>query len=388
MRILPSITIALAALAITACDNVKFPGAGPRDGGSEQQPPPPPNAPISAEEAASAGTSEEISGTESTNVSTTPTEISGGETEVPANTEAPAAEPEINRYAGVDNLLSINAARCAPTTAEASQTLAEIASASRVTSGTFSAQAVNGTAVTTAAFPGIVKMEPKRRLANGGISSGHCGATRIANNWFITASHCLDDTYDDIDLISTEASLLDPRAVRIQATASLCHAAYGGATGQYANDVALIKIDDAAAAQFEDVPIARFGQTEKSLGPINYPLARMAGWGITSFDGGELSNDLLTTILTLVSSGPAAITVASLDNAGPCIGDSGGPLLIDEDDGLPRVVGVLSVVEQNRATGKFCEGSYNARYTNLQGYISWVQDVIGVCETSPELCAR
>ena len=80
--------------------------------------------------------------------------------------------------------------------------------------------------------------------------------------------------------------------------------------------------------------------------------------------------------------------MASLDNAGPCIGDSGGPLLIDEDDGLPRVVGVLSVVEQNRTTGKFCEGSYNARYTNLQGYISWVQDVIGVCETSPELCAR
>ena len=231
-------------------------------------------------------------------------------------------------------------------------------------------------------------MEPKRRLSNGGISSGHCGATRIANNWFITASHCLDETYDEIDLISTQASLLDPRATRIQATSTICHSAYGGATGQYANDIALVAISDEDAANFADVPIARFGATDQALGAINYPRARMAGWGITSFDGGELSNDLLTTTLTMVASGPAAITVSSLDNAGPCIGDSGGPLLIDEADGKSKVIGVLSVVEQNRLTGAFCEGTYNARYTNLQGFTGWVDDVIGVCATSPDLCAR
>ena len=114
----------------------------------------------------------------------------------------------------------------------------------------------------------------------------------------------------------------------------------------------------------------------------------MAGWGITSFTGGELSNTLLSAELNVVSSGPAAVTVASRETAGPCIGDSGGPLMIDEADGAPKVIGVLSVVEQNRQTGAFCEGDYNARYTNLQGYLDWIDSVIGVCTTRPELCAR
>ena len=80
--------------------------------------------------------------------------------------------------------------------------------------------------------------------------------------------------------------------------------------------------------------------------------------------------------------------MSSRENAGPCIGDSGGPLLIDEADGKPKVVGVLSVVEQNRLTGEFCKGTYNARYTNLQGYVGWIESVIGVCTESPELCRR
>ena len=367
------IVLALAGFSLTACDVVKFPGA---DSKEERPVPPPPTAPeipVSTPDDTSSPT--EVPATEVTPV------------ETPTNEPDIVEEELVDEYAGIDNLLAINAARCAPTTEEASLTLAEIAGA-KPASATATAQAVNATPITTAAFPGIVKMEPKRTLASGGISSGHCGATRIAKNWFITASHCLDDTYDEIDLIATESSLTDPRAVRVKATASLCHAAYGGARGQYSNDVALIGISDEDADAFSAVPIARFGATDKPLGSVNYPQARMAGWGLTSFDNGELSNTLLTAELNMVSSGPAIVTVASRDTAGPCIGDSGGPLLIDEADGASKVIGVLSVVEQNRETGEFCKGDYNARYTNLQGYTDWIESVIGVCASSPELCAR
>lgn len=414
MRASTSIALVLAALALAACDNVRIPGADSRPSEVERETPPPPSGPVAPEETATPTPtgSEETSTPAPTDTSAavedpatedpTPelpeaegpasdeTTSDDDATEVPASTEEPVDPPAPveSPYASVSDLLSINAARCAPTTEE-SRTLAQLANATRATDGSFSAQAVNGTQVSTAAFPGIVKMEPKRRLENGGISSGHCGATRISKNWFITASHCLDETYDDVDLISTEASLLDPRAVRVQANSTICHSAYGGATGRYANDVALVSVsDEVAETEFADVPIARFGATDEPLGALNYPQARMAGWGITSFDGGDLSNDLLTTTLTMVSSGPAEITVASLNDAGPCIGDSGGPLMIDEADGEPRVIGVLSVVEQNRLTGEFCKGTYNARYTNLQGFTGWIEDVIGVCQASPELCAR
>lgn len=395
MKLAHQLLIAFTALSLTGCDMVKFPGAPERADNEERPLPPPPDSnttpqapdptPTSAPTETTATTPATTEPVTDTTATTLPADTEETTEIIPENgdTSAPATSP----YAGIDNLLTLNAMRCAPTSEEASLTLAELANASLAASAV-TPQAVNGIEITAADFPGIVKMEPKRTLASGGISSGHCGATRIAKNWFITASHCLDETYDEIDLIATQSSLKDPRAIRVQANASLCHAAYGGAQGQYANDVALVGISDADADRLSSVPIARFGATNNPLGAINYPTARMAGWGLTSFDNGELSNTLLSTQLAMVSSGPALVTVASKDDAGPCIGDSGGPLLIDETDGASKVIGVLSVVEQNRLTGEFCKGDYNARYTNLAGYTGWIEDVIGVCTATPELCAR
>lgn len=376
--------IIFASVALAGCDSVKFPGfsqpdeaAAPNaeqsarvehDLGSPPVTPPVPEAPASNTSVADA-----------TNTDPLP---------APEPDDAAETEPDdpYSEYAGITNLLAVNAARCAPSGQE-TQTLAEVANA-ETAAASVTAQTVNGTEITTDQFPGIVKMEPRRILASGGVSSGHCGATRIANNWFVTASHCLDDSYDEIRLIATQNNLRDPRAITFQATASLCHSAYGGASGQYSNDVALIGISDETAASLTAVPIARFGVTERPLGPVNYPTARMAGWGLTSFERGQLSDTLLRADLELISSGPASITVASTENSGPCIGDSGGPLLVDEADGNPRLIGVLSVVEQNRTTGEFCKGDYNARYTNLAGFMGWMETVIGTCTANPALCAR
>ena len=371
-----------ASLALGACDSVKFPGFTEAEDTASA---PSQTGPAPQDSVSTIPATEPIPETPATETSAGEAEPVADENSASVDNE-PETVQEVSEYAGIDNLLAINAARCAPSSEE-TMTLAEIANAD-VVAATVAPQAVNGTEITTDSFPGIVKMEPRRILASGSVSSGHCGATRIANNWFITASHCLDDTYDEIRLIATESSLKDPRALVFEATASLCHSAYGGASGQYSNDVALIGVSDETAATLTDVPIARFGATDRALVPVNYPNARMAGWGLTSFDRGELSNTLLQADLNLVSSGPAAITVSSTENSGPCIGDSGGPLLIDEADGGSKVIGVLSVVEQNRSTGKFCSGDYNARYTNLAGYLDWIEATIGVCTENPELCSR
>lgn len=371
MKFRQCILIAVAGFSLAGCDLVAFPGATPKKDASEHTLPPPPAIPDAAQTPAS---SESDASSEAGTPTTTAPSTN-------ANTPAPSAETPDS----IGSLIEINAARCASTTEE-TMTLAQITGA-RQASANVTAQAVNGTEITSEAFPGIVKMEPRRQLSSGGISSGHCSATRISANWFVTASHCLDDTYDEIRLIATEANLKDPRAVTVQATASICHGAYGGRAGLYSNDVALVGVSDATAALLTDVPIARYGATDKAFSPVNYPSARMAGWGLTGFDG-QLSNTLLSAELSVVTSGPAAITVASRADAGPCIGDSGGPLLVDEDDGMPRIVGVLSVVEQNRTTGEFCKGAYNARYTNLAGYQDWIEGVIKACEASPELCRR
>ena len=158
-----------------------------------------------------------------------------------------------------------------------------------------------------------------------------------------------------------------------------------GFVNAYANDIALVRLSDAQIEGFANVPVARFGATRQPLAPANYPVGEMAGWGLPRFDG-QLSNDLLSTRLKILSAGPAAITVGSENGAGPCIGDSGGPLYVTEEDGSKTVVGILSVVEQNRTTGNFCEGEYNGRYTNLQGYAAWMSAVIDLCEKDGAAC--
>ncbi|MEO0882659.1 MAG: trypsin-like serine protease [Pseudomonadota bacterium] len=356
------ISIAIA-LTIGACDVVQFPGASPpQERDDAHIPPPPPTTEVNPIPI-------------SDDVLDNATFDSDND-----RTSGLYSDPDL----AATELLAVNAAQCAPRRTE-TLTLAQAADA-QPAAAVFAPQTVNGAPVTSAEFPGIVKMEP-RRVVPEGITRGHCGATRIAENWFVTAAHCLDNPYDDIRLIATPSSLRHPMAIQIRATASICHAAYGGITGDYANDIALVGISDRDAELLSMVPVARYGATAAPLTPAAYPVARMAGWGLTGF-GGNLSDALLAAELDIVAAGPAAVTVASRQNAGPCIGDSGGPLVVDEADGRPTVIGVLSVVEQNRRTGEYCEGEYLARYTNVQGYVNWIDDVVNACAASSELCTR
>jgi len=360
------IGLVFGTLTLSACDQIRLPGDG------RPNPTPPPM--TEPEQTAPEPTVPEPVTPEPE--TTTPT---------PAPTEEPT--PETAEAAPITDLAQVNAAVCglALRPIDNSLTLAEVADAAPPNPDAISVAVINGDAASLSDFPGLVKMEPRETLPGGAISSGHCGATRIASNWFITAAHCLDDDYDEVLLIAGSENLQNPFAKRVQATSSLCHAAYGGAGNNYVNDIALVRVDDDVAAKLTDLPIATYGATQRSLVPFKYETVQMAGWGLTAFRG-SLSNDLLTATLHLTGTGPAAIGVESIEGSGPCVGDSGGPLFVTEADGTKTVVGVLSVVEQNLETGQFCAGQYGARYTNLQGYTGWISETIAACENNSGLC--
>ena len=359
MTRLTTLILATCALSLSACDQIRLPG-------SEKTETPQTTTPASTD---TAGATDETPDTVSTTTPVTTTPVSN-----------PVSTP-------VTDLSAINAAVCGlpMRPVDDSLTIAEITGAQPVDADLVGIATINGEMASLANFPGLVKMEPREFLSGGSIASGHCGATRIAANWFITAAHCLDGDYDEVLLVVGAENLQSPLAKRVSARASLCHASYGGAGNNFVNDIALVRVEDASLADLSDLPIARYGATDKTLVPFNYAQARMAGWGLTSFNG-SLSNDLLTATLTMTGTGPAAIGVESLDGSGPCVGDSGGPLFVSEADGSQTVVGVLSVVEQNLDTRKFCEGTYGARYTNLQGYENWIKDVITACDNGNGLC--
>jgi hypothetical protein len=286
----------------------------------------------------------------------------------------------------VTSLAALNATRCSLAAgAIPTPTIGMVAGATDVEVPEVGTAAVNALASQLADFPGIVKLEPRDVSDSGVVSRGHCGATRISERWFVSAAHCVDEPYQNIDLIIGASNIRSPVARTVQADIAICHGGYDGVNNSYANDVAMIRVNAAALDTMEDIPIAQFGRTEKPLAPANYPDVDMAGWGLTSY-GGQLSNELLGATLRLKAAGPAMISVSSQAGAGPCVGDSGGPLFVTEADGARKVIGVLSVVEQDRKTGEFCAGDYNGRYTNLKGYADWMTSVMTLCELNEEMC--
>ena len=374
--------LAVAGLAVllSGCDQVRLPGTDRAA----------PEKATEAEEAAAAVA--DIPAAETTALEAAEP---AGDSETPM-VDRDAAEPETavndpaaetaSAPAPVTDLALYNADRCAlPAGAAPTLTVAAVAGATELEEPNANPEAVNAFAANLAAFPGIVKLEPRRTEDTGLISSGHCSAVRVRANWFVTAAHCVDQPYDEIRMIGDAANLRSPAARITTAEGAICHGGYQGTDNGYANDIALVRLSAEQAAAFVNVPVARIGATQRALAPANYATGDMAGWGLTRF-GGQLSNDLLETPLAITAVGPAAITVASHGGAGPCIGDSGGPLYVTEADGTKTVVGVLSVVEQNRTTGQFCAGEYNGRYTNLQGYTGWIDSVIALCEAEPEAC--
>ena len=389
------------ALLLSACDQIRLPGLDPAEpslkaepkedasGGYTEADLQPTPEEIAAERAEAEALAAERASLE--NASPPPAETpAAGASLTPGETaDAAPADAAVQAVAETDvpgPLGLVNASRCAlPSGAPLTPTVARAAGATELEEPVVGTEAVNALAASLTAFPGIVKIEPRRAEPTGLVASGHCGAVRVARNWFVTAAHCIDEPFDEIRVIGEAANLRSPQAKRASAEYAVCHAGYQGTDNGYANDIALVRLSDAQIEGFANVPVARFGATRQPLAPANYPAGEMAGWGLTRFDG-QLSNDLLSTRLKILSAGPAAITVGSENGAGPCIGDSGGPLYVTEEDGSKTVVGILSVVEQNRTTGNFCEGEYNGRYTNLQGYAAWMSAVIDLCEKDGAAC--
>ncbi|MEL6473964.1 MAG: trypsin-like serine protease [Pseudomonadota bacterium] len=373
MKVFSHLGIAAAAVLLSGCDAIRLPGMEETPQAAPETNPLPtqpvenadvvePTEPISNE-------ANEDENSEENNDSV--------EAFVPVE-QPPSPENTVTQV--ISSLAELNARSCGLTRPEQETlTVAAMAGVDTVAEPRFGGATVNGLAASLASAPGIVKLEPRRLTSSGGVSSGHCGATRIAENWFITAAHCIDEDYDELRLVTGTETLSSPLAVPVSGTRAVCHAAYSGASGNYRNDIALIRVEPDTIETITQVPIAAYGATQKRLSPVTYPVAGMAGWGLTGFDQG-LSNDLLAAELTITNAGPATINVASRNGAGPCIGDSGGPLYVAEEDGSKVVVGVLSVVEQNQSTGGFCEGEYGGRYTNLQGYTDWISDVISACD--------
>ena len=153
-------------------------------------------------------------------------------------------------------------------------------------------------------------------------------------------------------------------------------------------DLAIITLDECAPTSVQPISL----QDGASRLPTNgISLGRIVGFGKTTCDAESRAVDRWWGDAFVTSIGPEFLEISSsvllgqteLSGAVSWSGDSGGPLLMDQDQGQWKIAGVLS-----KATCGLTDGD-TAWYTNMHTYRDWFNTLVdptlgAVCGQTPD----
>ncbi|XP_055589412.1 collagenase-like [Uranotaenia lowii] len=234
---------------------------------------------------------------------------------------------------------------------------------------------VNGHPAPAGRFPYQVWIRVQGRRADR-----VCGGSLITYDWVLTAAHCVIEAARFYLFMGT-INRNEPEFLG-QSTQYIAHPYYNN--DNLNNDVGLILLETPAPKSSPNIkPIAlpipgRFGETFESK------RATISGFGTTVDSNlNEPSQELNWIDVTVISNeecytvyGPylvldSTICASGADDLsqGPCFGDSGGPLTIQEN-GTSLQIGVASFVS---ASG--CSSGMPAGYARISFYVEWINEI-------------
>lgn len=204
---------------------------------------------------------------------------------------------------------------------------------------------VHGKAVSQRLFQ---QRYPWAAIIENPVTGGVCAGALIAPRFVITAAHCTA-ARKRVLLGHTERG----RARAVEVEAAIRHPGYDPGTHQF--DVGLFRLAEAQA--IEPLPLISRGEYLLLVRP-DAP-AEILGWGQRPDSGPSMR--LVRAAVRLHGLSIHGSYLFYRDRAGPCGGDSGGPLLVEGLDGRPVLVGVASTTG-----GNLCStGGGLAAYTNI-----------------------
>ncbi|RUP44382.1 trypsin-like cysteine/serine peptidase domain-containing protein [Jimgerdemannia flammicorona] len=187
-----------------------------------------------------------------------------------------------------------------------------------------------------------------------------CGGSLISVNpfWVVTAAHCV--------LNATLSSIPDPNPYYVcmgshdtsqQQCATIrafhVHPKYYNATTGVTNvthDIALIEVEAVARGKKSQIlpgsniwPIPIYW--EKGIDEITIGVTMGMGYAsLNSTSAEKYLHELKVTVTAINSTNPSMIETSSPPGTGVCHGDSGGPLILNDDSSQPFLLGVTSII--------------------------------------------
>ena len=203
-----------------------------------------------------------------------------------------------------------------------------------------------GTRDTTAAHQAVVLLYDSR---NGAM----CTGTLVASTWVLTAAHCV------VESTSLEVYFgNDENSFTAQRTSSqlIPHPSYVGTSQNIANDIALVRLSQAAPSNITPIPPLPTSLAI-SNSDVGNPL-EFVGFGLTENGttgvkltvdqdlGAQCSSSSACNLAQAPYQIPGGSIAYTQSGGGPCSGDSGGPAFIVRS-GAEYVAGVTSYGDQN-----------------------------------------